>query len=65
MEEAHFSAYSIHPSSTKMYILYVEIQIWDQNNFAGVTAEEKKNPFKGSIQAKLFTSTQFLREVTF
>ena len=40
------------PTKTYYNILYVEIHIWDQNNFTIVTSQQKKL-FKGSISAKL------------
>ena len=44
-------------------IYYIKKHIQDLNNFARFTSEPK-NKSKGSIQAKLVTQTQFLREVT-
>ena len=44
-------------------IYYIKLNFWDLNNFARFTSEPK-NKSKGSVQAKLVTQTQFLREVT-
>ena len=45
-------------------IYYIKLHVWELNNFARFTSEPKTQS-KGSIYAKLFTSTQILYEVTF